>query len=448
MSAATAASSSPPRRLLRTALGVPRLTRLTRVNLFLHRQTTSRQEEVNPSPVHPHLSSSSISSSSCCPCCCIERRLVSSFASSPSSSLSSLCICPHTISLSSSSSSSSLSCLSCPPPHRPVSSISLSSSPSSASLLLSSSPVPTRSSSAVSTPPCSLPSPVYRSTRRLSSSSSQSCYERSSSPSLFLSAKNVDSLPGSRGVFLYPPRKKRGFSLLSRPRKSLLQPVRSPSQSRRYLSSSSSCSDPSSSFSLVSPLSPSHSSSSFFLSPSVLSSPPSQLNSPSTPSSSPVFPSSLPLSLSLLQVSQSHVSLSSSSLFSSSSSLLLSSPWSLSSRCFSSRPGATKMKWYFQKKYIRRVPSDYFRYPAISRITRQKIDWLYRHPRSGYEGADLYGPNTIEVTNLPMGKTPEYLQERLWRYFGKFGIVERVRVLPHELDPYQTNGTAFVSFRR
>lgn len=315
------------------------------------------------------------------------------------------------------------------------------------------------SSARISTSPRSLPSPIlYRSSARpLSSSSSCSHLRRdsSSSQSLFLSfSPDISSLPGSRRVFPYLPRKKRDLSLYSKPRPQSLffhpSPLmQSPSESRRCVSSSSSCFTSSSSFSFVSPLSSSHSSSPFFLNPSVLPGPASHLNSPSTPSSSssPLFASSLPLNLPLLQASQSHLSLP-SSLFSSSSSLFFSSPWGLSSRWFSSRPGATKMKWYFQKKYIRRVPSDYFRYPAISRITRQKIDWLYRHPRSGYEGADLYGPNTIEVTNLPMGKTPEYLQERLWRYFGKFGIVERVRVLPHELDPYQTNGTAFVSFRR
>ncbi|CBZ52916.1 hypothetical protein NCLIV_027040 [Neospora caninum Liverpool] len=93
------------------------------------------------------------------------------------------------------------------------------------------------------------------------------------------------------------------------------------------------------------------------------------------------------------------------------------------------------MKWYFQKPYVRRVPSDFFRFPVVSQVTKQKIDWLYHHPRSGYEGACVFGQNTLEVTNLPMGKTCEYLQERLWRYFGKFGIVEHVRVLPHERDP-------------
>ncbi|PHJ23252.1 hypothetical protein CSUI_002898 [Cystoisospora suis] len=446
MSAVPAASSSPPRRLPRTALGAPRLTRLTRVNPpFLQGQTISRRKEVNPSPVPSHLSSSSSissSSSSICPCCCIERSLVSSFSSSPSLSLSSLCISPHTFFLS----SASFSCLSSPP-HTPVSPSSFSSSPSSASLLLSSSFVPSAvcSSSRISTPPRSLPSPIlYRSfVPPLSSSSSHLRRESSSSQSLFLSfSPDISSLTSSRGIFPCLPRKKSDFSLLSKPPKFLFHlspPIQS--SSRRCLSSSSSCVTSFSSFSLVSPLSFSHSSSPIFPSPSVLPpGPASHRNFPSTPSSH-LFDSSLPLNLPLLQASQSHLSLSSSS------SLFFSSPWGLSPRCFSSRPGATKMKWYFQKKYIRRVPSDYFRYPAISRITRQKIDWLYRHPRSGYEGADLYGPNTIEVTNLPMGKTPEYLQERLWRYFGKFGIVERVRVLPHELDPYQTNGTAFVSFR-
>ncbi|KYF41600.1 hypothetical protein TGARI_259850 [Toxoplasma gondii ARI] len=117
------------------------------------------------------------------------------------------------------------------------------------------------------------------------------------------------------------------------------------------------------------------------------------------------------------------------------------------SRAFACRPGATRMKWYFQKPYVRRVKSDFFRFPLLSQVTKQKIDWQYHHPRSGYEAACIFGPNTLEVTNLPMGKTCEYLQERLWRFFGKFGIVEQVRVLPHERDPYQTCGTAYVCFR-
>ncbi|PFH37971.1 hypothetical protein BESB_003120 [Besnoitia besnoiti] len=117
------------------------------------------------------------------------------------------------------------------------------------------------------------------------------------------------------------------------------------------------------------------------------------------------------------------------------------------SRGFACRPGASRMKWPFAKPYVRRVASDLFRFPLVSSVSKEKIDWLYRHPRSGYEGAQIFGPNTLEVTNLPMGKTCEYLQERLWRYFGKFGVVEHVRVLPNERDPYQTNGTAYVCFR-
>eukprot|EP00811_Abedinium_folium_P036896 NODE_9562_length_1414_cov_8.482517.p1 GENE.NODE_9562_length_1414_cov_8.482517~~NODE_9562_length_1414_cov_8.482517.p1 ORF type:complete len:399 (+),score=117.94 NODE_9562_length_1414_cov_8.482517:83-1198(+) len=46
-----------------------------------------------------------------------------------------------------------------------------------------------------------------------------------------------------------------------------------------------------------------------------------------------------------------------------------------------------------------------------------------------------------------MGRTPEYMQERLRRFFAKFGPVQHCRAEPHPLDPYQCEGTAYVTMR-
>lgn len=59
----------------------------------------------------------------------------------------------------------------------------------------------------------------------------------------------------------------------------------------------------------------------------------------------------------------------------------------------------------------------------------------------------MFGPHTIELDGMPMGRTPEYMQERLRRFFSKFGIVKICRAIPHELDPYQCQGKAYVTFR-
>nr|BAN65923.1 conserved hypothetical protein [Babesia bovis] len=110
-------------------------------------------------------------------------------------------------------------------------------------------------------------------------------------------------------------------------------------------------------------------------------------------------------------------------------------------------PGASKMRWYFVKPYVRWDPDSLLHYPEVSHVDGTKIDWLYGQPKSKYDAVDIYGPNTIELKNLPMGRTPEYLQERLRRFFSKFGSVSFCRCMPHELDPYQCNGTAYVTFR-
>lgn len=96
--------------------------------------------------------------------------------------------------------------------------------------------------------------------------------------------------------------------------------------------------------------------------------------------------------------------------------------------------------------YERHHPS-LFHYPAVSEVTGKPIDWRYGKPTSGFEPLVIYGRNTVEIKGLPMGKTPEYMQERLRRYFSKFGSVTLCRALNHPLDAYQCEGTAFISFR-
>jgi len=108
--------------------------------------------------------------------------------------------------------------------------------------------------------------------------------------------------------------------------------------------------------------------------------------------------------------------------------------------------GGSYFKWYFVKKYIRRTPSP-FHYPELSPVTGKQIDWMYAVPKSGYEGALIYGPHTLELKGMPMGRTPEYMQERLRRFFSKFGPIKMCRCVPHPLDPYQCEGTAFITFR-
>lgn len=109
-------------------------------------------------------------------------------------------------------------------------------------------------------------------------------------------------------------------------------------------------------------------------------------------------------------------------------------------------PGGSFMKWRFTKKYERHSNS-YYHYPVVSKVTGEKIDWLYDSPKSGYEAVDVWGPHTIELKGMPMGRTPEYLQERLRRFFSKFGPIAACRAIPHPLDPYQCQGTAYVSFK-
>ena len=108
--------------------------------------------------------------------------------------------------------------------------------------------------------------------------------------------------------------------------------------------------------------------------------------------------------------------------------------------------GASHMKHYPVIPYERLDPS-LLHYPVTSSTSGKKVNWLYDTPKSGYEPMKAYGENSIAVRGLPMGVTPEYMQERLRRYFSKFGPVTMCRALNHPLDPYQCEGTGYVTFR-
>lgn len=84
---------------------------------------------------------------------------------------------------------------------------------------------------------------------------------------------------------------------------------------------------------------------------------------------------------------------------------------------------------------------------AYPKKTQPPPDYLYETPKSGLEMVEIYGPHTLELKNLPWSRTPEYMQERLRRHFSKFGMVRHLRALPHPLDPYQCEGTAYVTFK-
>ena len=108
--------------------------------------------------------------------------------------------------------------------------------------------------------------------------------------------------------------------------------------------------------------------------------------------------------------------------------------------------GASFMKRYPVIPY-RRLNESLFHYPEESKVDGKPINWRYGTPKSGYEQMAVFGENTIEIKGLPMLKTPEYMQERLRRFFSKFGRVTMCRAINHPLDPYQCEGTAYVSFR-
>lgn len=113
---------------------------------------------------------------------------------------------------------------------------------------------------------------------------------------------------------------------------------------------------------------------------------------------------------------------------------------------FRAKNGASKMKWNYTLPY-RRETDSLFHYPEVSRVTGKPIDWYHDEPQDGYDGARVFGQHTLELQGMPFGRTPEYIQERLRRFFSKFGPVVQCRAEPHPLDPYQCEGKAFVTFR-
>mmetsp|Transcript_83474 Transcript_83474/g.260670 ORF Transcript_83474/g.260670 Transcript_83474/m.260670 type:complete len:489 (+) Transcript_83474:81-1547(+) len=113
---------------------------------------------------------------------------------------------------------------------------------------------------------------------------------------------------------------------------------------------------------------------------------------------------------------------------------------------YRAKNGASKMKWNYVLPY-RRVVDSLFHYPEVSQVTGKPIDWYHGEPQDGYDGVRVFGEHTLELRGMPFGRTPEYVQERLRRFFSKFGPVKQCRAEPHPLDPYQCEGTAFVSFR-
>jgi len=113
---------------------------------------------------------------------------------------------------------------------------------------------------------------------------------------------------------------------------------------------------------------------------------------------------------------------------------------------FEPHNGASKMKWNFRLPYVR-MSESLHHYPEVSRVTGKPIDWLYDTPDDGYEGLRMFGEHTLELEGMPLGRTPEYMQERLRRFFSKFGPVTNCRAEPHPADPYQCDGKAWVTFR-
>mmetsp|Transcript_58382 Transcript_58382/g.126285 ORF Transcript_58382/g.126285 Transcript_58382/m.126285 type:complete len:476 (-) Transcript_58382:62-1489(-) len=113
---------------------------------------------------------------------------------------------------------------------------------------------------------------------------------------------------------------------------------------------------------------------------------------------------------------------------------------------YAAKKGASKFKWTYRIPY-RRDSASLLHHPEVSKITGKPIDWYHAEPSDGYEGARIYGEHTLELKGMPYGRTPEYMQERLRRFFAKFGPVKYCRALPHPLDPYQCEGTAHITFR-
>lgn len=108
--------------------------------------------------------------------------------------------------------------------------------------------------------------------------------------------------------------------------------------------------------------------------------------------------------------------------------------------------GASKMKWNFNVPYVREIDSLHH-FPEVSAVTGKPVNWYHDEPKDGYDGHRDFGEHTLQLEGMPLGRTPEYMQERLRRFFSKFGPVVQCRADPHEYDPYQCGGRAWVTFR-
>eukprot|EP01067_Filipodium_phascolosomae_P008401 Filipodium_phascolosomae@DN712_c0_g1_i1.p1 len=106
--------------------------------------------------------------------------------------------------------------------------------------------------------------------------------------------------------------------------------------------------------------------------------------------------------------------------------------------------GASRFCWYYRKHY-KPIEGFPLHYRPVSSISKFPINWRWGKPASGYEGL-INGPYTLQLQGLPMGHTCEVLQEQLKKFYSKFGTINNCRVMPHARDPYQCNGTGYITF--
>lgn len=57
-----------------------------------------------------------------------------------------------------------------------------------------------------------------------------------------------------------------------------------------------------------------------------------------------------------------------------------------------------------------------------------------------------FGPHTIEVSGLPFTISNQTIEERLRRFFLKYGTIRHCYSVPHPGDPFQCSGIGYVSF--
>lgn len=126
-----------------------------------------------------------------------------------------------------------------------------------------------------------------------------------------------------------------------------------------------------------------------------------------------------------------------------------------------------------ERFYIRRFDSLHH-YPIWNTKQRGTLDWLYIKPLSGYEVSPIwsqsqsnwsrppvqyqisffkicqalrqFGPHTLQLNGIPHGITNQFIEERLRRFFSKFGPIVRCHSVPHPRDAFQSSGIAFITF--